>query len=67
MMPVLMTLVIVMRDVNTLPLSVTTMMHVPKMTATQVLDAPITILTAMTMTLVPLILAALSMDAKTLL
>jgi len=58
--------VIVMRVVNTVPLTVTTMMNVPKMTANQALDVLIHLLSAKTMTLVPLILAALTEDANTL-
>jgi hypothetical protein len=58
--------VIVMRVVNTVLLSVTTMMNVPKMTAIQALDVLMNLLSAKTITLVPLILAALIEDANTL-
>jgi hypothetical protein len=61
---VLMTGVIVLRDVNTALLIVTIITNVPKMTAKQILDAPTPRLNVMTMTLVPLILAVLSEDVN---
>jgi len=63
---VLKTGVNVLWDVNTVPLNVTTMTHVPMIAATQTVDVLITILSVTTMTLVPLILAALSKDANML-
>jgi hypothetical protein len=66
MMNVLKTGVNVLWDVNTVPLIVKTMTHVPKIAATQALDVLINMLSVTTMTLVPLILAALSKDANTL-
>jgi len=62
---VLMNGAIVTKVANTKMLYVTTITHVPMIAATQPLDVLTKKLNAKTMTLVPLILAALSGDANT--
>jgi len=62
---VLMNGAIVTKVANPKLLNVTTITLVPKTTATQALDVLTPLLIAKTITLVPLILAALSEDANT--